>query len=145
MLSLTSEYVLRAAIHLARYGDQGPISGRRIAEAEGIPRKYLAKVLGDLARSGVLASCPGKTGGFRLECDPREMTLYELLAPFERFESARCPFKNRTSKPGRAYRKWVELVEARRKFLQEVSLQDVANEAPTVPSSALDQEEAPES
>lgn len=76
MLSLTSEYVLRAAIHLAHYGGQGPISGRRIAELEGIPRKYLSKVLGDLVRSGVLVSCPGKAGG----CAGRRVRLPVVAA-----------------------------------------------------------------
>ena len=49
-------------IHLARHVDDWPISGREIAEKTGIPRKYLAAVLGDLTRAGLLSSSPGSGG-----------------------------------------------------------------------------------
>ena len=37
MLSLTSEYALRAMIHLAQHVDDWPIPGKDIAEHAGIP------------------------------------------------------------------------------------------------------------
>ena len=51
MLTRTSEYAVLAMIYLAQHTDDWPIAGRKIAEATGIPRKYLAAVLGDLVRS----------------------------------------------------------------------------------------------
>lgn len=129
MFSLTSEYVLRAAIFLARHVGEGPIPGRRIAEQEGIPQKYLAKILGDLVRTGCLESFPGKAGGFRLRQPSEKMTLFELLTPFGHFEPAECPFQDRAGEPatsGPAFQKWTRMMEARRRFLQEVSLHDAA-------------------
>ncbi len=51
MLSRTSEYALRALIHLAEHQTEWPIAGSRIAAAAGVPSKYLSKILGDLVRA----------------------------------------------------------------------------------------------
>ena len=66
MLSLTNEYALRSAVYLAQHEAAQPIPGHRIAEALGIPSKYLSVILRDLVRVGVLQASPGKSGGFRL-------------------------------------------------------------------------------
>ena len=64
MLSVTGEYALRAMVYLARNSESWPISGPRIAEAAGVPRKYLSSILADLVRSGLLEGTRGKSGGF---------------------------------------------------------------------------------
>lgn len=129
MLSLTSEYALRALIHLAQHEGDGPIPGRRIAETADIPPKYLAKVLGDLVRCGVLDSAPGKSGGFALHRPARLITLLDVLAPFEQFERRRCPFGNKQCsdiEPCLAHAKWKQVVDAERDFLGKTTLREVA-------------------
>jgi len=54
MLSLTSEYALRALIYLTQHESDWPIPGHRIAEQTKIPSKYLSKILCDLVRINVL-------------------------------------------------------------------------------------------
>lgn len=139
MISLTKEYALRAVIHLAQHEADCPIAGGKIADALGIPPKYLSKVLGDLARSRVLVSCPGKTGGFALRKPPGKTRLAEVLAPFEAVEDRRCPFGNarcNDENPCLAHDKWKKVVEAQERFLQRTSVLDVAVEAQTKPRSA---------
>jgi len=129
MLSLTSQYALRALIHLALHTDDRPVPGRRLAEEAGIPAKYLSKVLGDLVRAGVLDSSPGKTGGYRLRRPAQETMLYDVLAPFEQFDRRRCPFGNQECSdehPCLAHNRWKHVVGAQQAFLRETSVRDVA-------------------
>jgi Rrf2 family protein len=128
MLTLTSEYALRALIYLTQHAQEWPIPGRRIAEGAEIPAKYLSKVLGDLVRCGVLDSSPGKHGGFRLRRSPKETRLFDVLAPFEQFERKRCPFGNQAcseENPCFAHHRWKRVLDAERRFLQETSVHDV--------------------
>ncbi|MCH8241277.1 MAG: Rrf2 family transcriptional regulator, partial [Planctomycetes bacterium] len=94
MLSLTAEYALRAMIYLAQHCDECPIPGRRIAAESQIPPNYLATVLGDLVRAGVLQGSPGKGGGFSLARRSRDIRLNEVLVSFEPILANRrpCPF-----------------------------------------------------
>jgi len=129
MLSRTSEYALRAMIHLAQHEAEWPIPGREIAAESGIPSKYLSKILGDLVRAGVLGSSPGKSGGFSMHKAPKKTTLLEVLAPFEPFEQRRCPFGNRqcsNEDPCSAHDQWKKVVETKQRFLQMTSVADIA-------------------
>ncbi len=129
MLSRTSEYALRAVIHLAQHEADWPVSGARIAESTGIPPKYLSKILGDLARVGILNSSPGKTGGFRLGRPAKQLTLSEVLAPFEQFEHRRCPFGNQECSdvnPCLAHDQWKKVIETEQRFLLKTTVHDIA-------------------
>jgi len=129
MLTLSSQYALRALIYLALHEGEWPVPGRRIAEEAGIPAKYLLKILGDLVRSGVLESSPGKSGGFRLRRPADKTVLFDVLAPFEHFERRRCPFGNQECsdrKPCLAHDRWKKVIEAQQRFLQDATIYDVA-------------------
>ncbi len=129
MLSRTSEYALRALIHLAQHEEDWPISGSRIAAETEIPPNYLSKILGDLVRAGVLESSPGKTGGFRLKRTARQTKLYDVVAPFESFDHRRCAFGNQEcgdANPCLAHKEWKKVVDAKQRFLKRNSVHDVA-------------------
>ncbi len=129
MLTLTGEYALRAMVYLAQHADAWPIPGREIAQGAEIPAKYLSKILGDLVRSGVLDSSPGKTGGFRMRRLAKETMLFEVLVPFEQFEPIRCPFGNdkcSDESPCLAHDQWKKVIETERYFLKETSVFEVA-------------------
>ena len=67
-------------------------SARAIAEGTSVPAPYMAKVLKDLARAGLLRSQRGRHGGFALSRPPGEISLLDVVnavAPMERIE--RCP------------------------------------------------------
>lgn len=91
MLSQTSEYALRAAAFLAR--EEGiPHTAQEIAAATQVPAGYLAKVLQQLARAGVVRSQRGVGGGFVLARPPDAVSVLEVLNvvdPIQRI--ARCP------------------------------------------------------
>lgn len=89
VISQTSEYALRAATVLAEREADGPVDVTLLADALAVPKNYLSKTLSQLSRSGVLTSVRGKNGGFMLARPGREITLYQVVEPFERFETTR--------------------------------------------------------
>ena len=78
-LSRKSDYALRAVRHLSGLpkGQLGSINS--IAEAEVVPREFLAKILKDLTRSGLLVSFQGVKGGYTLAREPREVSFLNVI------------------------------------------------------------------
>lgn len=93
MLSQTVEYALRAIAYVSRQSPRAvPIS--EVAKAISAPRPYLAKILGQLARSGLLASSRGRLGGFTLTSRTRRASLAEVASVFEPRTAPRCLLGN---------------------------------------------------
>jgi Rrf2 family protein len=78
ILSQSAKYALRATIYLADHGE-GPHLSREIAEALDVPAQYLAKILQDLARHGLLISAKGRGGGFRLAQPADQIVLLRVV------------------------------------------------------------------
>lgn len=91
MLPKTAEYALRAAVWLA--GDKSRIeSADALAKRTKIPRRYLHKVLQDMARGGLVRSQPGPGGGYALCRAADKISILDVVnavAPLERINS--CP------------------------------------------------------
>ncbi len=60
-----------------------PFSAAVVAACENIPPFYLAKVLQDLSRAGLLKSARGRGGGFYLSRPPAEIILIEVVQAVE--------------------------------------------------------------
>lgn len=91
MISQTAEYALRAIVYLANQ-EQSPRTTTQIAESTQVPAGYLAKVLQNLSRAGLVHSQRGLNGGFTLAHDPRELsilTVVNAVDPIHRI--AECP------------------------------------------------------
>ncbi|MCB9845209.1 MAG: Rrf2 family transcriptional regulator [Phycisphaeraceae bacterium] len=89
MLSRTTHHALRAAAILAAGGQA---TSTQIAQATGLPRGYMAKVLAILARRGLVVSTRGRRGGFRLARAPSAVSLFDIVTAFENLDdSARAP------------------------------------------------------
>jgi Rrf2 family iron-sulfur cluster assembly transcriptional regulator len=91
--SRSSEYAIRAFVHLAQVQEGKYAMVKNIAEQEEIPAHFLAKILQQLARKGLLRSSKGPTGGFALRVDPNEIRLLDIvealdgLAPYHQCAS----------------------------------------------------------
>jgi len=80
----SAKYAIRAMVRLAiEDGDGRPFSAAGVAEAEQIPPFYLAKVLQDLGRAGLLKSARGRGGGFFLSRPADQITLLEVVSAVE--------------------------------------------------------------
>jgi len=78
-VSRKSDYALRAVRHLANLpkGELGSINS--VSEAESVPREFLAKILKDLTRSGILVSYQGVTGGYRMAIAPKDVSFLDVI------------------------------------------------------------------
>ncbi len=70
-ISRKSDYALRALVFISGQKPEKKSSISEIAESENIPRDFLAKILKELTRAGILKSFQGVTGGYQL-VRPRE-------------------------------------------------------------------------
>jgi Rrf2 family protein len=94
MLSKTADYALRAAICLAEQKKSGAISlsAELLAERTRVPRRYLHRVLQDLAAHQIIESRPGPGGGYSLAKEPSSIDLLQVVnavSPIERIRY--CP------------------------------------------------------
>ncbi len=77
-ISRKVDYALRAAIYLRHHGG-APASLAAIAEQEAIPKKFLEKIIQDLARAGVVRSKRGPAGGYSLGRNAVEISFKEII------------------------------------------------------------------
>lgn len=89
MLNHTAEYALRAVLFIAQHGVERPLRTEEVAEALGVPRNYLSKILHTLGRRRILRSTRGPRGGFQLAVAAEELALYAIVEPFDPLEPRR--------------------------------------------------------
>jgi Rrf2 family transcriptional regulator, iron-sulfur cluster assembly transcription factor len=77
--SRSAEYAIRAFVNLAQVPEGKYAMVKNIAEQEEIPTHFLAKILQQLARKGLLRSSKGPTGGFALRIDAAEIRLLDIV------------------------------------------------------------------
>ena len=80
-LSTKSYYGLRGLAHLAK--EDRPCSVRKMSQEEGIPQKYLEKILQELKRAGLLYSKKGADGGYRLSKKPKTISVAKVIDVLE--------------------------------------------------------------
>jgi len=76
--SRSSEYAIRALVHLAQVPDGKYVMVKNIAEQEDIPAYYLAKTLQQLTRKGLLRSCKGAKEASPWESNPTRSVCWTL-------------------------------------------------------------------
>jgi Rrf2 family nitric oxide-sensitive transcriptional repressor len=91
MLPKTAEYALRTVVCLAQEPDE-PESAEHLAAQTKVPRRYLHKVLQDLARAKLVRSRSGPGGGYALARSPDSISILDVVnatSPVERIRH--CP------------------------------------------------------
>jgi Rrf2 family protein len=89
-ISGTSQYAIRAVVHVAVHGEDAPVRVGPMAEALDVPRNYLSKTLHVLAREGLLKSERGPRGGLQLAVPADNLSLARVTAPFEDVATRHC-------------------------------------------------------
>ena len=77
-----ADYAVRAMLELATV-DEGLTKGERIAQAQGIPLKFLENILIDLRHAGLVHAQRGAEGGYRLARGAADVTLGEVIRAVE--------------------------------------------------------------
>ncbi|MFW6189490.1 MAG: RrF2 family transcriptional regulator [Planctomycetota bacterium] len=123
-----TDYAVRALIHLALAPDEKS-TGSEVAASCRIPKSFAYKILKKMARSGLVDSKCGRTGGYRLSADPEKITLADVVTTMQGpvtmrrclLESRDCPFSGECAVSA----KWSEVQRVIADFLGRTTLQEL--------------------
>ncbi|MBB3971776.1 RrF2 family transcriptional regulator [Hansschlegelia beijingensis] len=79
MLTKKAKYGLKAMVDLARLEAGRSSFVADVAERNGIPKKFLDAILGELRNAGLLTSKKGKAGGYMLSKPPQQITVGSIV------------------------------------------------------------------
>lgn len=84
-MNVTSKgrYALRFMLDLAQHRDDGYISLKTISERLTLSMKYLEMIVGNLKKAELVDSTRGKEGGYKLNKEPGEYSVGEILRCIE--------------------------------------------------------------
>jgi Rrf2 family protein len=129
-ISAKADYAVRAALELAAASDP-PVKGERLAEAQGIPLKFLENILGDLRQAGLVVSQRGPDGGYRLERPGAEISVADIIravdGPLASVRGERPESMNYAGPAEHLAPVWIALRAGVRGVLEHVTLQDIVD------------------
>jgi Rrf2 family protein len=130
-VSAKAEYACVAMLELAANpGDSQPVRVKTIADAHGIPLRFLVQILLQLKGAGLVASIRGAAGGYQLARAPQEISLADVInvidrAPPPRFDA--IPLS--PSSTVQAVRTvWREIQAEEQRMLERVSLAELVQQ-----------------
>ena len=128
-LSARADYALRAAIELA--AQDGRVTADQLAQAQGIPGKFLEAILTHLRRSNIVRSQRGPDGGFWLARPAAEISLAEIIRATDgQLLGVRGERPENVTYPGVAeplQQVWIALRANERAVLELVTLSDIVS------------------
>ena len=134
-ISARVDYAVRAAVELAAVAPEA-LTCDRIAQAQGIPSRFLQAILGDLQHARLVTSQRGREGGYRLALPPEQVSIARVMRIEQGFlAEVHGQRPEDVEYPGAAAALasvWVAARESYRQVLEHVTLADVV--AGTLPS-----------
>ncbi len=129
-----SRYALKIMLDLAHHVHEPLVRRQDIVRRQGVPSKYLDQILVKLRRESLVVSVRGRTGGYRLQKLPQDVTIWDIFHAVEDGiypvacvdEHHICEFKQACISSG----PWEFIFETLRAKLSEISLAAVAGEYP---------------
>jgi Rrf2 family protein len=123
-------HAIRALARLALMRPDGYLLLEELCAGTDLPRHFVAKILQELVRRGLLTSAKGRGGGFALARTPEKITLYEIVACVDGVEQlehcvvglAQCD----DQQPCPQHDTWKGIRVQLRTFLKETSLATMA-------------------
>lgn len=126
-ISAKVDYGMRALLELALV--DGPATGDALASAQGLPPKFLAAILNDLRRSGLVSSQRGLDGGYRLSRPPSQITTADVMraldGPLAEVRGLRPEMAAYEGAAEHLQDVWVATRASLRSVLERVTLEDV--------------------
>jgi Rrf2 family protein len=136
VLSITSQYAIRALVILAEYPCETSVLGRDLARDGKIPKNYLAKILLALKNAGILGTARGSQGGYWLIKAPDSLKLVDVVRIFDHIsDPPPCLLGKHElcmkTDPCSAHANWHRIRDSYLEFLQQTTLADVAADPKT--------------
>ncbi len=133
VLSRSSEYAIRALALLSQQDSGNSLQSKEIAAELGLPPDFLTKILRRLTATDIVSSQRGRAGGFRLEREASQLSLMEIVAPFEgTFTGVECLIGQAYCSDAHAcplHHDWVAIRRRLWDLLERTALADVAERA----------------
>lgn len=92
-----TDYAVRALVFMANASEKEINTVEEIVKEEGLPERFLRRILQRLAKKKILKSHKGKKGGFSFLKPPRNIKLIDLVEIFQgKMDFTNCLLKRRT-------------------------------------------------
>ena len=121
------DYGMRALLELAV--SDGPATGETLARAQGLPPKFLAAIMNDLRRAGLVQSQRGLEGGYRLGRPAANITAADVMraldGPLAEVRGLRPEMTSYEGAAARLQDVWVATRASLRAVLEAVTLEDM--------------------
>jgi Rrf2 family protein len=130
-ISARTDYAIRALLTLAAAQAAGmqPVSAEALAAAQGLPKKFLEAILGDVKRGGLISARRGSAGGYQLTAAAGSITLGQVVrivdGPLAEVRGERPQHAAYDGFAQHLPVVWVALRASLRQVLDEVTLADV--------------------
>lgn len=133
-ISAKAEYACFAMMELAaNYAEGHPVRVASIAEAHGIPDRFLVQILIQLKSTGLVASSRGAQGGYQLTRPPEQISLANVIDAIDREQPRRIartrkkvpvvPVESPAIRTVRSV--WKELEARERRLLEDLTLAEL--------------------
>ena len=124
------DFAIRAAVELAVREGFVPLDV--IADAQALPTDYVRAAMRDLRRAGIVSSRRGHDGGYRLNQDPGDITLADIIravdGPLTEVRGVRPDAVKYRGAAEPLQRVWLALRANERAILEGVTLDDIAQD-----------------
>jgi Rrf2 family protein len=130
-MTRAASYAIHALSFMASQKQQNkPVASHHVAQARGIPERFLLKVLKPLVSARILYSIKGPNGGYRLARTPNEISLLEVVEAVDGPILGQSPFsreENNGALNKRLDNICNQAAEIVRKQLQKVKVSELAS------------------
>jgi Rrf2 family protein len=130
-VSAKAEYACVAMLELAaNRSDSQPLRVKAIADAHGIPLRFLVQILLQLKGAGLVASIRGAAGGYQLARQPEEISMADVINVIDRAPPPRgdTALHSPSSTVQAVRTVWREIQAEEQRMLEEVSLADLVQQ-----------------
>ena len=124
--SKKTQYGLRAMVCLSKgFSKRQVLPLREVSRAEGIPFRFLEKIMSALEKAGLIKAKKGAGGGYSLAKAPAKIRVLEIMEAIEgKIVPAGCAF---CGKAGRCLSKsvWQKIQKSLNNTLKSITLADL--------------------
>ena len=128
-LSTKGRYAVRILSCIARNQIHGPVCKALIAEEESISKDYIEQIVVTLKRAGLVVGRRGMKGGFLLNKEVGEITLFDVLTAAEGgMDLVQCGECNRTE-TCKTRPVWDDATAILKEYFSKITLDQITPEA----------------